>query len=62
VIRNVNVLAAAGVIVVAPGTSVNPISDADSPSPAGLGPVIPGMPDVLGALVAAEVPDVLLAV
>ena len=57
-----NVLAATGVIVVPPGTRVNPISDADSPSPVGLGSVIPGMPDVPGAVDAAEVPDVLLAV
>ncbi|GAB4964148.1 hypothetical protein MAHJHV55_29640 [Mycobacterium avium subsp. hominissuis] len=62
VIRNVNVLAATGVIVVPPDTSVNPFSDADSPSPPGVGSVIPGMPDVPSAVDAGEVPDVLLAV
>ncbi|HTX96359.1 MAG TPA: hypothetical protein VME67_16760 [Mycobacterium sp.] len=40
---------------------MNPISDADSPSPPGIGSGIPGMPDVPGAADAGEVPDVLLA-
>ena len=53
---------ATGMIVVPPVTSVNPISDADSPSPPGIGVFIPGMLDVPGAGDAGEVPDVLLAV
>ncbi|HUH69603.1 MAG TPA: hypothetical protein VLZ05_12465 [Mycobacterium sp.] len=59
-----NALAVFAVIVVAAGTTENPDSEADSPSPTGIGsviPGIPGMPDGDGDAVGAA-PRVFLVV
>ncbi|MEM6110675.1 hypothetical protein AAHS21_31315 [Mycobacterium sp. 050272] len=60
VILKVKVPAVLAVSMVAAGTSVNPNCDADSPSPASIGSVIPGMLDIVGAVDAADTPGVVL--
>jgi hypothetical protein len=65
VILNVNVPAVLAAMVVTPGTRVKPDCEADSPSPEGIGsvmPVILGIPDVAGVVGTVDGPGVLVAV
>ena len=65
VILNVNVPGVLAAMVVTPGTRVKPDCEADSPSPEGIGSVVPGIlgiPDVAGVVDTVDGPGVLVAV
>ena len=62
VIVNVNVPGVSAATVMVAGTSVNPDCEADSPSPEGIGSVVPGIPGIAGVVETGDVPGVLIAV
>ena len=61
-IVNVNVTGVSAATVMVAGTSVNPDCEADSPSPEGIGSVVPGIPGIAGVVETGNVPGVLIAV
>ena len=62
VILNVNLPGVLAAMVVLAGTSVNPDCEADSPSPEGIGSVVPGIPDIGGVVETGDALGVLIAV